>query len=267
MSTEKTAREEGLKKMESFDFGGSEPFDLESNYELVKKDGVDKEEAKSREATNILDSLGPHYMSSDEISELKKDEENVRNFIRRYDANKPEVQSMSEPQKDMVFGIAGYLVNKYAAKVTDAKFNISFSMNEFKFLHSVLTERIEFDSNEIFNMSELKEKFLDGAFEAYEETRKMKQSHGFQIEIGIKSLIILFHLFSKHKVKGASGSFELFRDLVAKMADMHKLFNAMNVVKERIGTEYQIWGAGLTTEPKEVTEMKAEMAKAAQEQV
>ena len=66
--------------------------------------------------------------------------------------------------------------------------------------------------------------------------------------INVNDLIIFYHLFSKYKVQGITKEYYDFVSVLTKIGERIKLFNAYNVVIQRLSNDFQLWGGALSVE-------------------
>lgn len=234
--------------IENFDFSSEKEFDIDQSFELIsflrgkEKTDEQKEIIKLKEAKNIISEAGK-FIGQDFVDDFNKKEENLINLIKRYDPNKELVQNMSELEKDKIYEIAQYLFNEYQKGLNRMTFDFPLSVQEHKFIMDTFKNKLEYDQNEIFQLKELKTNYLDLEFESNKIENK---TVGFKTQINVNDLIVFYHLIAKLKVKGINSDFYNFVDILTKIADRIKLFNAYNVVIQRLSNDFQMWGGALT---------------------
>jgi len=234
-------------EIDSFDFASDKEFDIEKSHELIislkQKEETDehKQYVKLQEAKNIIEKDAKNFLNSDFVDSFNKEEENLINMIKRYDPNIDEVRNMTEDQKDKIYDIAQYLFNVYQKKLGLLTFSFPLTAEEVKFIFKVFRDKLEYDQNEVFQLKDLKENYLDKDFN--------KQDDGtFLTYINVKDLIVFYHLISKYKVKGITQEHYNFLQILTKIGERIKLYNAYNVLIERISSDFQLWGGALSTE-------------------
>lgn len=234
-------------ELDNFNFSSEKEFDIEQFHELVsvmKKAEPDesmKEFVKLQEAKNIIDKTAKLFLNPIFVDEYKQGEENLINMIRKFDPNLDSVKTMTEQQKDKVYEIAQYLFNSYQKKLNDLEFHFPLNDSERKFVYNVFRHRLEYDQNEVFQLKELKDNYLD------KDAEKDKEGI-FNTFINVNDLIVFYHLFSKYKVKGITSEHYDFLTVLTKIGERIKLFNAYNVIVQRLSTDFQIWGGALSTD-------------------
>ena len=234
-------------ELDSFDFNSDQQFDIEKNYELVenlKKEDDDeamKNLVKLREAKNIIEKTAKEFLDPEFVDKYNKEEENLHNLIKKFDANKDEVRNMTEEQKDKIYDIAQYLFNVYQKRLNDITFHFPLTNDERKFVFNVFRNKLEYDQNEVFQLNDIKANYLDKDFEK-------KEDGSYDTLINVNDLIIFYHLISKHKVKGITQEHYDYLQVLTKIGERIKLFNAYNVVVQRLSEDFQLWGGTLSVE-------------------
>lgn len=235
------------EELEKFDFSSENDFDINTNYELIESlkenesDDEAKELIKLREAQNIIDRDAKTFLEADFVEQFDKEEKNLLNLIKKFDANKEEVRNLTEEQKDKVYHIAQYLFNVYQKKLNDLNFIFPLTKDEIKFIYNVFRNKLEYDQNEVFQLKDVKDNYLDKEFE--------KDATGGSItHINVNDLIIFYHLISKYKVKGITQEHYDYLQVLTKIGERIKLFNAYNVVVQRLSNDFQLWGSTLSVE-------------------
>ena len=234
-------------ELDKFDFSSEAEFDIDSNFELIsalKQEEPDesmKEVVKLQEAKNIIEKDAKNFLNPEFVDMFSKDEQNIINMIKKYDPNIDEVRDMTEEQKDKIYKIAEYLFNVFQKKLNDLLFYFPLSKEEVKFIFNVFRNKLEYDQNEIFQLKDLKENYLDKEFDKQEDGSYMTY-------INVNDLIVFYHLISKYKVKGITQEHYDYLTVLTKIGERIKLFNAYNVVVQRISTDCMLWGGSLSVE-------------------
>lgn len=235
------------------DFGSDQDINIEEAYEFISlsnKPKETKELVEQREADNIIRDTAENLLNMDYVEMMNKEHDNLRNMIKRYDANSDLVKGMEESDKDKVYGIAEYLFNEYQKKLNDMDFMFGLTQDEWRFMLDVVRNKIEYDQNEVFQMKEVIDGYLDSAEEVYKTLPKNIEE--IPTMINVNNLIILYHLVSKHKVKGINKQFYAYLTLLTKIGERIKLFNAYNVWVQRLSNDFQMWGGSLSIDEESI---------------
>lgn len=229
------------------DFNSDEELNLDEAYEFVsmtKKPTETKELVEKREADNIIKENSEKYLDPEYVDMMNKEHENLRNMLKKYDVNSDIVKNMGEIEKDKIYGIAEFLFNDYQKKLNDMDFNFEITRYEWKFMDDVLHNKLEYDQNEIFQLKEVREKYLNNVNEIIKSIPR--DIDDIPTIINVNNLIILYHLISKYKVKGLNKHHFSYLTLLTKIGERIKLFNAYNVWVQRLSTDFQTWGGSLS---------------------
>jgi hypothetical protein len=227
------------EELESMDFGKVEDFNVGEYYTALEKIATQNANFKNEEAESIVSQDAKSMIDESFVKELEEKRNVVESFIRKYDPNKQEVADMELEDVDRVYAISNYLLNAYIQHVNEMKFNVEFSKQEAKWLNKVLLGEIEYNGDEVFNFNELYNNFWKMAQEKMEED---KSAESYVFKVSIKSILILHHLIKGHSVKGRTNDYLYFSSILFKIAKVNKLFNAYNIIIERIKSDRELWG-------------------------
>jgi hypothetical protein len=236
----------------NIDFSKEGDLNLDEAYDFItmsnNKPKETKELIEKREADNIIKSNSSKYLNKDYVDMMNNEHNNLRSMLKKYDVNSEIVKKMSEKDKDKIYGLAEYLFNEYQKKLNDMNFNFPLTNDEWKFMFDVLYNKLEYDQNEIFQLKEVREKYLSKV----DELSKTSKNYDIQTVINVNDLIILYHLISKHKVKGINKQHYSYLNILTKIGERIKLFNAYNVWVQRLSTDFQSWGGSLSVDEETV---------------
>ena len=201
---EKKETKQKVKELEKFDFSSNENFDIDKYYETLNDYQVERENMKQQEAEEIIKNKGPQYLDKETIEELKSKKENLRNFIKRYDYDKEELKQLSNESgggRDKIYKIANYLYNKFSQDINELKIYITFTWSEFDFIKKTLFRKIEYNSDEVFQLLRLRN---DGGLDDYiKQFNNDKEKNDIQVVMKISHVVLLYHLLNKYKVQNA----------------------------------------------------------------
>lgn len=230
------------KELETLDFSNESEFKLAEYYSALEKIAKKNETAKNEEAEFIVDKDAVELIDKDFIEELEIKRLSVENFIRMYDPNNELTKSLELHEVDKVYAISNYLLNSYIQYVNEMKFIFVLTKDEAKFLRKILFHEIPYNGDEVFNFAELNKLFL---FDMKNQLELNRDDETYTFNVSIKSILILHHLIKGHSVKGVTSDFTQFSGVLHKIAAINKLFNAYNIIIERIKTDRELWGSGL----------------------
>ena len=241
-----------LNKLVEFNFDTNETFDVNGNYNIVRDLRIERENLKSLESENQIKTLGPKYIDEQTITEFNNKKDNLRNLMRRFGADKEELINMSNEtggERDKLYEISNFLYNKFIEFINNINYNIVFSYDEFDFIVKTINNKLEYNVDEVFQLSKLKIDFLDSVIEDF---KKVGKNDNLNVSMKISDIILLYHLLSKYKVHGYNRQFEIFISVLNKIGEANQVFNALNIIKERINTEFQQWATSITPDEEQV---------------
>lgn len=226
---------------------------LDESYEIISLLGRDKESLKMLEAEEIIKSIGDIYINADYKQKIENSINNIKSFFNKYNVeNKEFTKTVTEADKDKLFAISSFLVKNLYKISDEISYDFNISIDEFNFLVDVLERKITYDCNDVFNLID-----LISNLKAWQKIQKSlpKGANSFVINVSIKELVIIYHFLQKHTIKGITKEYYTFTMVLNKIADMHKIYNAYGVIRDRLNTDFSIWTSAITDVNKE-TEVK-----------
>ena len=222
---------------------------LDEYFDKLENQDRDRKLAKSLEADNVIKDLAPMYLtagSRDKISEIVAQLDSI---IKTYDVTSELIRNMDEPTKDKIYAIALHLNISLASALQNMNFNIELSRSEFKFVFKAFKSKIAYDGNDVLVMlnSGLKN-IIDTWYQS--EKALPNNINSFMAEIDIKGLVILYQFLSRTTVKGMDEEFYCFAELISKIKEANDVYNAFNIIKERVNNKFLIWAGALSPEIK-----------------
>ena len=217
--------------------------DVEKYYKEIESFRFQHDDIKKHEADVILEELGPKYIDNNHSAKLNEAREHLYDWFRKYDVDSDLVVKASSEERDKIYGIVQFMKNYYLNTVDNLMFSFEITDKEYKFLRKSLRDEMRYNGVEAFNIIELYSNYISQWDQMYKEL-----GGGFIAPIDIKNVVMLYHFLSKHEVKGLHDDFKLFISILGKIADMNKVFNAFNIVKERINTDFMVWAGAISTD-------------------
>ena len=174
-----------------------------------------------------------HLLVNAEVENLMDDKiKAIESFINQSGKGK------TEEEKDALYQGAQDLWNEYAESMKEAKYNFHLNRAQWKFLTDLLLSKLEYDVNTVFFAIELVEllgtmrdmKFLDD--------KELKY-----VAVNATEITYVYHLISKHKVKGLTKDSFLFSEVLVRIGNISKVFNYYDAVGKNLSTDIQNWVA------------------------
>ena len=120
----------------------------------------------------------------------------------------------------------------------DAKYNFYLNQDQLNFLTDLVLTKLEYDVNTVFFAIELKSMFDEM------KSTKLKNSTDMAChKLNATEITYLYHLISKHNVKGLNKSAILFSEILLKIGDISKVFNYYDTTGKNLSTDIQDWVA------------------------
>lgn len=145
-----------------------------------------------------------------------------------------------ESEKDELYKNAKDIWNEYAGVLREAKYSLFLNRKQYKFLSELITKKMEYDVNTVFFALELKE-LLDRMSEETSQFKSDKDLIGFKVDA--TEITYIYHLISKHKVKGLTKDSYLFAQVLMRIGDMSKILNYYDTSAKNLSKEIQDWAA------------------------
>lgn len=142
-------------------------------------------------------------------------------------------------EKDVLYADSQQLWNEYAKHLRRVKYTFYINRKQWQYLTELLRDKLEYDVNTIFFAIELTD--MLGSW-AYEGTNKDDVSlKGY--ESNATETTYMYHLISKHKVKGLSQSTYLFSQILLRIGEISKIINYYDNHAKQLSTDIQNWVA------------------------
>lgn len=142
----------------------------------------------------------------------------------------------SDLEKDELYKNAQELWRDYTTSLRDVKYNFHLNRVQWKFLTDLILTKLEYDVNTVFFAIELTE--LLGTM------RDVKYSNDDELiafPVNATEITYIYHLISKHKVKGLTKDSYTFSKVLVRIGNISKLFNYYDSYAKNLSTEIQNW--------------------------
>ena len=150
---------------------------------------------------------------------------------------KPEIKFFeNETEKDEIYKISQQLWQELALCLRDTKYNFHLNRPQWKFLTDLILVKLEYDVNTVFFAIELTE--LLGTM------RDVKYSNDKELvafPVNATEITYIYHLISKHKVKGITKDSYTFSEVLMRIGSISKLFNYYDSYAKSLSTDIQNW--------------------------
>lgn len=142
----------------------------------------------------------------------------------------------SDEEKDSLYKEAQNLWKEYTGSLKDAKYNFHLNRPQWKFLTDLILSKLEYDVNTVFFAIELTD--LLGTMRDVKYTND-KELIAFPVNA--TEITYIYHLISKHKVKGLTKDSYLFSEVLVRIGSISKVFNYYDTYAKNLSTDIQNW--------------------------
>lgn len=161
-----------------------------------------------------------------------------------------EGKGKSELEKDELYKGAIDLWNKYATTLRDVNFTFYLDRRQYNFLTDLLIKYMEYDVNTLFLAIELTN--MLGDWNKIGTSKDDLTLNGYTTDA--TEITYIYHLISKHKVKGLSASSYRFAEVLRRIGTISKIIAYYDTYAKNMSKEIQEWVAsfedGVLIEPK-----------------
>ena len=232
-----------MEEKKFFNFNSDEKFDLNTEYttlfEDVDEQKISSNDNKIKDAEKIISETGQKYIESKSLQKYENLFTNLDIFLNRFQTDSEEVKSMTKEHRDKLFGYGRELFSAYQTQYSSLNFNFELSMKEWNYMDNILTKKLSYNGNELFNFWELFTKFIEPTRNYIKDLPKNIES--FIPICSIQSLVLVSHLLMKHEEKGSTDHFFYFKNVLTEVGQMTRLFNAYGVILERYTNMFNNW--------------------------
>ena len=186
-------------------------------------------------------------------NELDSRIQNIENYM-----NSNEGKGKTDEEKDELYKGAQELWMAYANSLKEAKYNFHLNRPQWKFVTDLVLSKLEYDVNTVFFAIELTD--LLGSMR---DVKFTDDNQLIAFPVNATEITYIYHLISKHKVKGLTKDAYLFSEVLIRIGNISKIFNYYDTLGKSLSTDVQDWVATFeegvnfenkVTESSEITE-------------
>ncbi len=145
-------------------------------------------------------------------------------------------KGQSDKIKDELYLEAQRLWKEFATTLKESKYNFYLDRPQHKFLTDLILNKLEYDVNSVFFAIELKE-----LFEVLKESKYKDDSQLISYSVNATEITYIYHLISKHKVKGLTKDAYLFAEILMKIGNISKLINYYDATGKNLSADINDW--------------------------
>lgn len=156
-----------------------------------------------------------------------------------------DASTMSEEEKDKLYKQSTDCWNQYVDFLKDLDYHVDIAGEEYHYLRDLILKDLHYNETDIFIAFKFKENFLD-VIDQLQDIKRDKKT--YTIKVKINDLTLLHHLMKNESVKGLDKKAVIFRNVIAMIGKVYKIFNLWNKESEDLSTRIYNWTKGLTPE-------------------
>jgi uncharacterized protein YjaG (DUF416 family) len=142
----------------------------------------------------------------------------------------------TESEKDEFYQTAQKMWHDFVEAIKDAKFNFHLNRPQHKFLTDLILTKMEYDVNTVFFAIE-----LTNMMAGLKEAKYTNDKDLLSFEVNATEITYIYHLISKHKVKGLSKDAYTFANVLYRIGNISKIFNYYETASKNLSTDVQNW--------------------------
>ncbi len=170
-------------------------------------------------------------ISIEEESKLDSKIEEIENYMRTTSG-----KNKTEEEKDQIYKSSQELWHSFVESLKAAKYNFYLNRKQHKFLTDLILTKMEYDVNTVFFAIELTD--MLGAMKGAKYTND-KDLLAFPVNA--TEITYIYHLISKHKVKGLTNDAYLFSQVLYRIGSISKIFNYYETCSKNLAKDVQDW--------------------------
>lgn len=209
-----------------------------------------KIETSTKKPTTSFSYNDKDYLLIDSDSETKLDnlETELLTFMKNNNG-----KGKTESEKDELYKNAQEIYKNFFETLKSVKYNFYLNKDQHNYLTDLVTNKLEYDVNTVFFAIELKTLFDQLKSSKYENTKDLVCQ-----KVNATEITYIYHLISKHTVKGLSKQSFLFAEILMKIGEISKVFNYYETSSKNLSGDIQDWVTcfeeGVTREIRETIE-------------
>ena len=145
----------------------------------------------------------------------------------------------SESEKDNLYTSAKNLWEEYASTLRDVHFTFYLNRKQYQFLTDLLIDKMEYDVNTVFLAIELTD--MLGEWKNTGTNKDDTVLQGYTTDA--TEITYIYHLISKHKVKGLSNSSYRFAEVLRRIGHISKIIAYYDTSAKNLSKDIQNWVA------------------------
>ena len=145
-------------------------------------------------------------------------------------------EGKSEQEKDKLYLDSQSLWSIYSHTLKETKYNFHLNRNQHKFLTDLILTKMEYDVNTVFFAIE-----LTNMLGFMKEAKYTNDVDLLSFPVNATEITYIYHLISKHKVKGLTKDAYTFSKILLRIGGISKIFNYYEAASKNLSTDIQDW--------------------------
>ena len=142
----------------------------------------------------------------------------------------------TEEEKDELYKNSQILWNKLAQCLKNSKYNFYLNRNQYKFITDLIISKIEYDVNTVFFAIELTNMLGEMKKVSYSDDKEL-----IPFPVNPTEITYIYHLISKHKIKGLTKDAYRFSEILIKIGSISKIINYYDTTAKNLSIDIQDW--------------------------
>jgi len=177
---------------------------------------------------NDMDNL---IINSQEESLLDSKIKDIESFMKNNSG-----KGKSEKEKDGLYLESQGLWSSYSVALKEAKYNFHLNRPQHKFLTDLILTKMEYDVNTVFFAIE-----LTNILGFMKEAKYTNDTDLIAFPVNATEITYIYHLISKHKVKGLTKDAYIFSKILLRIGGISKMFNYYEAASKNLSKDIQDW--------------------------
>lgn len=142
----------------------------------------------------------------------------------------------TEQEKDGLYSSSQALWSNYSIALKAAKYNFHLNRPQHRFLTDLILTKMEYDVNTVFFAIELTD-----MLGSLKEAKYTNDTDLIDFPVNATEITYIYHLISKHKVKGLTKDAYTFSKILLRIGGISKMFNYYEAASKNLSSEIQDW--------------------------
>lgn len=174
----------------------------------------------------------------------KVDEERLDAHLQKMNSflkDNANVSSMSSIEKDAKYKELTTMWSDFQKDLKGIEYNYFATKEEYQYLRKLINQDMEYSVNEIFIAIRVKDNFFSKGDLVFDNPKSQRGV----FKVNIDDVVIVYHLFEKHKVKGLGKNAYLFANTLKTIGDINIIYNQYDKISKQASEDIGKWCAGL----------------------